>query len=637
MLGMMRNASGGWLTKIFLFLLAASFAVFGVSASIFSGPGSSVISVGDTTVDVLDYRLAYSNRVNAISRQLGTQITTTQAANFGIPQTVLTNLTSGAVLDENTRKMGLGISQEKLAGIIGDDTSFHDASGNFSRLQLQGVLRQIGMSEEQYVKNRTAVAIRSQLIQGVAQNTKLPDVFYDLLGKSRAEKRIFEYATLTASDIEPITPPSNSDVQTFYDDNKINYQAPEFRKVILVKLQAADIADEVGVTQEEIEAEYEATKKSFTKAETREIQQLIFTDRAKAESVAKRLEDGATFDEILIEQNKTSADVTIGNLPKTDISDKNIADAAFALSLNKTSKIVDGLFGTVILRVVEINPQSIKPLSEVEDGLRKSIALKLANDNIFDTHDKIEDDRAAGETLIDSAKLSNLTPRIIESIDSTGRDINGDLVKNLPEITKLITEIFSAGEGVETSPIQISADGFVWYEVEKITETRLKTLDEVKQEAIKDWTSTETDKAIEVLATSVQKKLTSGMTLEAILKDITKLEDVSSRIQKSAALLRTDTSKDLNAITVQSGFSIKQDTANVTNSTDNNGNTGKTILTVSEIIVGEKLPIPQNNMDQLDGALQNDLLTALVGKLQNKQPVTINQEAIAAAFTQGSY
>lgn len=630
----MRNASGGWLTKIFLFLLAASFAVFGVSASIFSGPGSSVISVGETTVDILDYRLAYSNQVNAISRQLGTQITSAQAANFGVPQTVLNNLTSGAVLDENTRKMGLGISNEKLAQMIGDDASFHDASGNFSRLQLQGVLRQIGMSEDQYLKNRTSVAVRSQLIQGVAQNTKLPNVFYDILGKSRAEKRIFEHATITANDIEPIKEPSDSDLQTFYDTNKINYQAPEYRKVTMVKLQAADIADEAGVTEDEIKAEYEATKINYTKPETREIQQLVFTDRTKAEAVATLIKDGSSFDDIIKEQNKTTADVSLGNLPKTGISDKNIADAAFALPLNETSDVVDGLFGAVILRVVEINSKSIKPLSEVEKDLRKSIALRLALDSIDDTHDKIVDDRAAGETLSDAAKLSNLKIRSIETIDSSGRDINGDLVKDLPEIRKLIADIFNTAQGVETAPTPIGADGYVWFEVEDIIQTRLKPLEEIKGEATTDWKAEETDKAVEALAISVQDKLKSGVTLEAVLKDITKLEDVSNRILKSEPLLRTDTSTDLNGSAVRSGFSIAKDKTIIA---DNNDSTGKIVLSVNQIIAGEKQTIEQANIDQQDGALQNDLLTALVDSLQSKQTVSVNQEAIALAFTNGNY
>lgn len=629
MLSMMRNASGGWLTKAFLILLAASFAVFGVSSSIFSGPGSTVISVGETTVDILDYRLAYSNQVNAISRQLGSQLSNAQAANFGIPQSVLNNLTSGAVLDENTRKMGMGISQDKLAGMIGDDTAFHDASGSFSRTQLRGVLRQIEMSEEQYVKNRKAVAIRSQLIEGVAQNTKLPSAFYDVLGKSRAEKRIFEYATITAGDIEPIAAPSDSDIQTFYDANTNNYQAPEYRKVILVKLQAADIADEVSVTKEEIAAEYEATKTTFTTLETREIQQLVFVDRAKAEAALKRIKADETFDSIMIEEKKTSSDVSLGNVAKTAILDAKISDAAFALKLNEVSEVVDGLFGSVLLRVVEINPQSVKPLAEVEAELRKAIALNIANDNIFDAHDKIEDDRAAGETLLDAAKLANLEPRIIEAVDRGGRDIDGNQIADLPEATKLLNEVFSAGEGVETSPIQIGADGFVWYEVEKITSERLKPLEEVKDEVIKDWTNSETDKAVEALAISIRQKIDSGTALEAVLKDVTKTGDVATRIQKSAALLRTDTNKDLVAAAVQIGFAVKQGATSVT---DNADNTGKVILTVSEILEGEKIAIPSNNIEQLDGALQNDLVTALVGSLQTKQPVTINQEAIAAAF-----
>ncbi len=57
----------------------------------------------------------------------------------------------------------------------------------------------------------------------------------------------------------------------------------------------------------------------------------------------------------------------------------------------------------MILRVTEIVPQTVAPLSELEGEIRETLAEKKAADVIFDTHDKIEDERAAGDPLAEAA------------------------------------------------------------------------------------------------------------------------------------------------------------------------------------------------------------------------------------------
>ncbi|MFK7901607.1 MAG: SurA N-terminal domain-containing protein [Nitratireductor sp.] len=630
MITMLRGAAGGWTAKIFLVLLAASFAVYGVSSSTFSGPGNSVISVGETEVDILDYRLAYANQTNALSRQLGTQITNEQAQLFGIPQSVLTTLTSSAVLDENARKMGLGISEKQLSTMIGDDPSFKDATGNFSRARLRGVLNQIGMSEQLYVKNRKAVAVRSQLIEGVSQNTNLPKAFYDIVEASQAEERVLEYALLSEINIDPVAIPSDDEISTYFEANKQNYLAPEFRKVTIVKLEPSDIADESKITREALEEAYEQNQSQYVQEEIREVQQLVFTDKEKAEAAAKRIADGERFETILNEQSKTASDISLGKIQQKDIPDETIAKAAFSTKLNEVSGAIKGIFGYVLLRTVEITPKSVKPLEEVEDALKKQLALTIATGSIFDTHDKIEDDRAAGETLTNAAKLSGLTARVVANIDSSGRDINGDIIADLPIQQKLISEIFNAGEGVETAPLNIDNDGLVWYEVNKITDERQKTLDEVKDDVIADWSQAETNKAVEALANKVREEAISAASLETALKNILKINDVSKRLKTSKPLLRSQSNDDLSQETVQSAFAIENGSIIISNGEDAST---KIVIKVSDVKAQTPSTTAQTQIDQYNGALQNDVLSGLVVSLQENQSVVVNNDALAAALS----
>ena len=121
MLNALRKSAGGIVAKIFLGLLVISFAIWGVSGAIVSGTGSSTVTFGDTKVGLSDFRLAFNTQVGSLERQLGQRISREQARAFGIEQAVISQVSAGAVLDENARKMGLGVTQDELAQQIADD------------------------------------------------------------------------------------------------------------------------------------------------------------------------------------------------------------------------------------------------------------------------------------------------------------------------------------------------------------------------------------------------------------------------------------------------------------------------------------------------------------------------------------
>ena len=109
MLTWLRGKSGSLMVKLLLGLLVVSFAVWGISGQILTGVGNHVLAVGDTRVQVNEYRLAYDRQLQLLSQQFGTRISREQARAFGLEQQVLAQLVAGAVLDEQAREMDLGL------------------------------------------------------------------------------------------------------------------------------------------------------------------------------------------------------------------------------------------------------------------------------------------------------------------------------------------------------------------------------------------------------------------------------------------------------------------------------------------------------------------------------------------------
>lgn len=75
-----------------------------------------------------------------MSQQFGQRLTHEQAKALGIDNQVLAQLVSGAVLDEQARKLGLGLSKDRLAELTREDPAFKGPGGEFDRRTFEYML-----------------------------------------------------------------------------------------------------------------------------------------------------------------------------------------------------------------------------------------------------------------------------------------------------------------------------------------------------------------------------------------------------------------------------------------------------------------------------------------------------------------
>ncbi|MEP4115697.1 MAG: SurA N-terminal domain-containing protein, partial [Nitratireductor sp.] len=421
MLDSLRKAAGTWIAKLLLLLLVLSFAVWGISGQIGGGPSTTVVTAGETTVSALDYRLAYDRQLSVLSQRFGTRITREQAIALGVDAQVLAQLVAGAVLDEQAREMGLGLSQDLLALLTAEDPAFRGPDGKFDRRQFEFVLQQIGMRPEDYIRNREQVAIRQQIVEAVSDGMSVPDTFLKAVALYQGEDRTVDMIVLPPALVEPIEAPADDVLAAWFEDNKIRYEAPEYRKLSYVKLEPEDIADPRAIADDQVRQDYETNIASYTTPERRTIEQVVFANTEAAQIALDRVRGGATFEETVAAEGKSMLDVQLGTLEKSRVADPAVAEAAFGLAENEISGIVEGAFGPVILRVTEIEAEKVQPFEEVADKIRMELALAEAGDVLFDVHDGYEDARAAGSTMAEAAEKIGLKMVTVEAIDRTGR------------------------------------------------------------------------------------------------------------------------------------------------------------------------------------------------------------------------
>jgi peptidyl-prolyl cis-trans isomerase D len=275
-----------------------------------------------------------------------------------------------------------------------------------------------------------------------------------------------------------------------------------------------EVAKSIQVSDAEVKKTYDENLKQYTTPEKRHVEQIVFPTMAQAQAASTRIKSGITFAAVATERGLKESDIDLGTVAKSALIDPTVADAAFSLKQGEVSAPVQGKFGAVIVTVLAIEPQTIKPLAEVAPFIHNDVALDRAKSRVQDLHDKMEDARAGGSTLQEAAQKLSLTATSLD-IDRSGRDPSGKFVASMPGATDVISGAFSNDVGVDTYPVEADG-GYVWYEVDAITPARDRTLNEVKTEVEQHWRDDQVASRLKAKAADLLSKLKSGTTLDAV-------------------------------------------------------------------------------------------------------------------------
>ncbi|WP_421579706.1 SurA N-terminal domain-containing protein [Shinella sp. M31] len=620
MLEALRSAAQTWVAKALMIVLVGSFAIWGVSSSLVTGASNSVVTVGDVSVSPTDFRLAYERQVATLSQRFGTRLNAEQARAFGVENQVFAELVAGAALDQLSRDMNLGLSEGRLAQLIADDPAFKGVNGQFDRTAFSAVLRNAGLRENDYINNRSQVAVRTQIVEAVSDGYKAPEALTSALRQYRNESRTIDFLLLSNANIDPIKTPGDDVLTPWFEQNKAKYRAPEYRKFVYVALEPKDLVDTAAITEDMVKAEYERIKDKYRTPATRTIEQLTFKDRASADAAAAKLAAGTTFDALVTEEGKTAADVLLGDFTQANVPDQKLAEPAFAVAANGgTTPVIDGTFGPIILRVTNIRPETTKTYDEVKEELRNELALSEAADGILAVHDRIEDSRAEGLTLAEAAAKNNLKAVTVEAADAQGNDQKGDEIAAPPEKAALLGEVFKTDVGTETQPINVGREGYAWFEVLDVIPDRDRTLDEVRDRVAADWTAEQQRQALAKKAGELAERVRKGGDLAAIASEL------GLTVENKTGLHRGAQDAVLSPATIASAFSGPVGTVANTPGTDGEG---QILLKVTEVNADATTDALSNDEQQIEAVARasgDDILDQMVSALQTSYGVSINR------------
>jgi len=626
MLRGIHKATSNWLGKAILSvvmgLLIVSFAVWGIG-DIFRGFGrNAVAKIGNTEISIEQFRQFYTDRLQQVGRQVGRAITPDQARGLGLDRQILSQIVAETTLDEYSRKLRLGLSDAEISRRITSDPSFRGANGQFDRTRFEQIIRNAGFSEPRFVDQQRRDTLRRQIVQSIIGEIKVPTIALSAINQYQNEKRSIEYLTLTpaqAGDIAAATPEA---LKKYFDERKVLFRAPEYRKITLLSLTPADIAKPDAVSDADAKAYYERNKNSYGAPERRELRQIVFPNAQDAATASERIAKGLSLADLAKERGLKDSDIDVGTVTKSEIIDPAVADAAFALKAGEISAPVKGSFGTVLLQVGKIEPGSQKTYEEVASQIKREQAEARARTEINNLRDKIEDERAGGSTLAETAKKLGLKSRTIEAIDRSGRAPDGKPVADLPRTPDVISTAFGSDVGVDSEALQLPNNGLLWYDVTGITPSRERTLEEVKDQVATRWRDDEIATRLLAKTDDMLGKLKTGGVLSQVASE------AGLKLESASGLQRGRSAGFVPAKVVDAVFKVAK---GAPGSAEGETQTQRFVFRVTEVIdppLDANSPQAKQLSTSLQSSYSDDMIGQYIARLESDYGVSINQQAL---------
>ena len=605
-------------------ILIVSFGIWGI-ADIFRGFGQSTLAkVGHTEISTNEFRQIFTDRLQQMGRQFGRPLTMEQARAFGFDRQVLQQIIAEAALDEEARRLGLGVSDAEIMRGIYTDPLFKGVGGGFDPQRFQSIVRQMGYTEPRYLADRRKIALRRQIVDTMTAGLQPSKTLLEALSRFQNEQRSIEYIKLGAAQAGTIDPPSPETLAAYFDDHKAQFRAPEYRKIAFVAITPEDIGKWSDVSDEDAKKLFEQRRDRYGSPEKRQVSQIVFPNVEEAQAARSRIESGLSFEDLAKERNLNSADVDLGLVAKSGILDSAIADAAFSLSSGEVSQPVKGRFGVTLVKVGTIQPGIEPSYESVAQELKKDIATERARNEVATLRDKMEDERGGGASVVEAAQKLGLNPVTVEAVDRSGLTPDGQPVKSIPPGLNVVAQAFNSDVGVDNDPIQYKG-GYVWYDVLGITPPRDRSLDEVKDKVEARWREDEIANRLRTKATEMVQKLGQGGKLAD------EASSVGLKVETASGFRREGAVPGVPEGLITAAFRTAKDAAGQTPGT---GGTEWFVFRVTDVTtppVDLASSEMKNLKDTLQRSMSDEQLAQYVARLQKDIGTSINEVALAQA------
>ncbi|MGP0835705.1 peptidylprolyl isomerase [Serratia sp. CY85251] len=408
MMDNLRAAANHVVLKIILALIILSFVLTGVGNYLIGGSGDYAAKVNGQTIERAQLEQAFQSERSRMQQQLGDQFSAL-AGNEGYMQQmrrqVLSQLIDNMLLDQYAKNLGLAVSDDQIKDAI-RKAPYFQTNGQFDNAKYLDLIGRMGYTADNFAQSMRQQLVNQQVIQAFGESGFVLPSESQAMAALVLQERDVRLATIDLKALQAKQSAGDDELKAYYDQNKNSFIAPEQVKVSYIPLDAASMQDKVKVSEEDISAYYDQHKSSYGQPERKNYSVIQLKTEAEANAALDELKKGADFATLAKEK---STDIisrrTGGELgwlePETTADELKQANLT---EKGQLSGVVKSSVGFLIVRLNDIEPEKLKPLSDVHDAIAKQVQQEKAVDAYYALQQKVSEAATSDNESLASAE-----------------------------------------------------------------------------------------------------------------------------------------------------------------------------------------------------------------------------------------
>ncbi len=396
MLENIRESSQGMAAKIILGLVILTFALAGIG-SYTNSTDTSVADVNGEKISLQDFNKAYQAQRNNMQQQYGEMFETLAA-----DQTYMANFRNGVVdslinqrlVDQNSANLAIRVSDDRIKKTILTMPEFQ-VDGVFDNNRYLALINQAGFYQSSDFRDYLRLEMsRRQLTQALVLSEFSLPYQSTMIAELQNQTRDIRFASIGLEQFKSSVEITDEEINNFYQENQERFLNQEKVKVNYITLNVEDIAKNIVVSDDDVKAFYEENINDFGDEEQRRISHILIevdededAAKAQAESILAQINAGGDFAELAKQYSSdTFSGENGGDLDwlERGSMDEVFDEEAFALAeIGDVSNVVQTEYGFHLIKLTDLKPAVVQPLTEVFDDLKIRISKQKAQEEFY--------------------------------------------------------------------------------------------------------------------------------------------------------------------------------------------------------------------------------------------------------------
>jgi len=543
---------------------------------------------------------------------------------------LLEQLIRDQLVSNYLNEQGYRVGDKQLAKLIHEESEFQ-VDGKFDRDTYIDYLTVRGREPREFEESQRQFMREFQLRSAIMASALVTPSEYRRYLNLAAEQRLVSLATISEDAVADQVTVTDEQIQAYYDDNPTLYQLPESADVEYIRISRADVAQKVEIDDATLERYYEDNKARYLQDEQREARHILIPfgndeEAAKtlAEDLLMRLRSGDSF-AALAEQYSADGGTAprggdLGALTKSQLPEA-LGNAIFAMHEGDLEGPVRSDFGFHIIRLDKILERGPLPLDQVRGELLSELRDREAESLYLDLERRLSD---ALFEMTDMQAIAEAIGASVQTIDGFTREGAEPFGANQAAIDAVFDPTVVSGEHI-SEVIELDASSAAVFHVTKHNEARRQPLADVRDQ-------------VEAAVRSQQAELLMAQRAEQILAAIAGGEDFGVAAEAAGAAvgeprLLTRQDSDTDQAVVFEVFAAAKPTQDAPVTGRVQGLDGSyTVYSLQAVLPGrpESIPLAQRDAGKARLAQESGFgdYLAFLQALQDEAEVVVNQDAL---------